>query len=210
MRDAKFRRYMLEPAPEFAVAAHYLERAADAMLAGGMGVAAATLVLADIPQLMVHTIQVVGPINMPVHRNRTLPRVLPKELRTPGRMPPAKAQDAIFERDKWCCRFCGVRVICKKARSVFTRAFPAEAHWGGKEYAQHTALYALESSVDHVVPHSRGGNNDESNLVTSCYCCQRGRGQWTLEEVELLDPREFAVTDTGWDGLARLRVLAKG
>jgi len=27
-----------------------------------------------------------------------------------------------------------------------------------------------------------------SNFVTACYCCQFGRGEWTLEEIEIENP----------------------
>jgi len=207
MTEGLLRKCLLQPPSVFETAALQLEIAANAVLDGRQAEASAALILADIQEIMAHTIRVVGPLSMDAHRNLTLPKVLPKDLRARGRMPSAKEQDAIFERDKWRCRFCGAKVICKKARSVFVKMFPLEAHWGGKEYAQHTALYALESSIDHVLPHSRGGTNDPENLVTSCYCCQRGRGQWTIEEVELLDPRLAEPPQFGWDGLTRLRKL---
>lgn len=31
-------------------------------------------------------------------------------------------------------------------------------------------------SLDHLVPHSHGGNNHESNLVTSCLKCNQSQG----------------------------------
>nr|WP_308602587.1 hypothetical protein [Massilia sp. Dwa41.01b] len=71
--------------------------------------------------------------------------------------------------------------------------------------------------------HGRGGerrapagadrNEDSSNDVasmlaapdtTACYYCQFGRGEWTLEEAELDDPRHGAAVVDGWDGLVRL------
>lgn len=207
MSGITLRRCLLPPPPAFELASNHLSNAADSLLDGRTADAAAELVLADNPEIMRHTIKVVGALSIDVHRNLTLPKVLSKELRAPGRMPPPKVQDTIFERDKWCCRFCGTKVICKKARSVLLKSFPIQAHWGGKEYAQHAALYALEASIDHVIPHSRGGTNDAENLVTSCYCCQHGRGQWTLDEVELLDPRLTEPPQNGWDGLTRLRKL---
>ncbi len=62
----------------------------------------------------------------------------------------------------------------------------------------------MASSLDHVVPHGRGGKNEDSNFVTACYCCQFGRGEWTLEEAELEDPRLREPVRDGWDGLSRL------
>ncbi|WP_425342692.1 HNH endonuclease [Piscinibacter koreensis] len=62
----------------------------------------------------------------------------------------------------------------------------------------------MAASLDHVVPHSRGGTHELSNLVTACYCCQFGRGEWTLAESELADPRHREPIVDGWDGLDRL------
>lgn len=37
-------------------------------------------------------------------------------------------------------------------------------------------------TLDHLVPHSHGGSNDESNLVTACHRCNSKRGNRTVEE----------------------------
>jgi HNH endonuclease len=42
--------------------------------------------------------------------------------------------------------------------------------WCGKGVEQGAQL-----SLDHIVAHSRGGSNNESNLVTSCMDCNRSR-----------------------------------
>ena len=36
--------------------------------------------------------------------------------------------------------------------------------------------------ADHVVPHSRGGSNDESNLVASCLPCNSSKNDRLLSE----------------------------
>lgn len=51
-----------------------------------------------------------------------------------------------FQRDNFTCQYCG-----GKAPNVL-----------------------LE--LDHVKPVSDGGTNDESNLITSCIACNRGKG----------------------------------
>jgi 5-methylcytosine-specific restriction endonuclease McrA len=87
---------------------------------------------------------------------------------------------------------------------LLSRYFPAEAHISGPEFERHTALYSMASSLDHVVPHGRGGKNSPENLVTACYCCQFGRGEWLLEEVGLTDPRGREPVRDSWDGLSRI------
>ena len=37
--------------------------------------------------------------------------------------------------------------------------------------------------VDHINPVSKGGNNDDTNLITSCYDCNRGKGAKELGHV---------------------------
>jgi hypothetical protein len=57
----------------------------------------------------------------------------------------------ILERDSYTCRFCGKR-------------------------APETEL-----EVDHVMPRSKGGSDDASNLVTACRDCNRGKGDRVID-----------------------------
>lgn len=41
---------------------------------------------------------------------------------------------------------------------------------------------ALELTIDHLIPRSKGGSNDPSNLVTTCMGCNRKRGNRPLRE----------------------------
>jgi hypothetical protein len=160
---------------------------------------------ANLPEIMEYAISIVGKMSIDVHRQVKRPKCLPLSERDLTRMPSRSEQDAIFLRDGWRCRFCGVKVICKSARTVITRCFPISAHWPRLEFERHSALYALASSLDHVEPHGRGGKNDASNFVTACYCCQFGRGEWTLTEVEVENPLVHDPVIDAWDGLTRLR-----
>lgn len=201
------RRSLLDPIPEFDLAAKLLDAAAEAVLLGQLDHAASLIVGADFPKIMDYTKRIVGKMSQEVHRQTRRPIVLPKGERDKIRMPSEKVQEDIFMRDGWRCRFCCVKVVSKKARSVLVKRFPNETHWGPKEFLRHSALYSMTASLDHVLPHSRGGTNDPENLVTACYCCQFGRGEWTLEESELLDPRNFVPVVDAWDGLSRLNFL---
>lgn len=58
----------------------------------------------------------------------------------------------LFDGDDWTCQACG--------------------HEG--EYD--------ELEMDHIVPLSRGGSNDEDNLQTLCVGCNREKGDLTMEE----------------------------
>lgn len=43
-------------------------------------------------------------------------------------------------------------------------------------YCGHSVEYGASLSLDHLRPHSKGGSNHESNLVTCCERCNKSRG----------------------------------
>jgi hypothetical protein len=73
---------------------------------------------------------------------------------------PLKTRFDILERDHFTCRFCGRR-------------------------APETEL-----EVDHLLARSRDGSDDETNLVTACRDCNRGKGD-----------RQIALPDDVWGSL---------
>lgn len=70
----------------------------------------------------------------------------------------------VFKRDSFTCRYC----------------------------ARSSPEVVLE--LDHVVPVCEGGSDDEMNLVTACWECNRGKGGTPLDSPPLAeDPHERAV-----------------
>lgn len=59
----------------------------------------------------------------------------------------------VFKRDSFCCQYCG----------------------------SHPPSVVLE--VDHIIPISKGGNNNIDNLITSCFECNRGKSNIELSEL---------------------------
>lgn len=57
----------------------------------------------------------------------------------------------VFKRDLFTCQYCGA----------------------------HPPAVVLE--CDHIIPVAEGGGNDDSNLVTSCFDCNRGKSSVPLE-----------------------------
>ncbi|WP_425491574.1 HNH endonuclease [Cognatiluteimonas sedimenti] len=119
-------------------------------------------------------------------------------------MPTRLVTREVFARDGWRCRYCESRVVAKEARDIFRKYLPLEARKGRTNNDNHFGLATLSASIDHVLPFRRGGTNDLTNLVTACGPCQFGKGHWTLDEVELEDPRSFPSVIDNWDGLTRL------
>ena len=205
---APARRCFLTPIPQLALAADLLAAAADRLLEGDVGSAKTLVAEADMPAIGAYTALVTGAIHVAVHWQSAMPIADAEAGRSAQRMPAPSEERAVYLRDGWRCRYCGTRVIDRGMRSRLHRCLPDAARWGARNADKHTALAALSASLDHVVPHSRGGTNASSNLVTACNACQFGRGQWTLEEVGFLDPRDFEPIQDSWDGLTRLHRLA--
>lgn len=68
----------------------------------------------------------------------------------------------IYHRDDWRCWFCGTRTeICTDKK--------------GKDCTN-------EASLEHLNPVSRGGSDNESNLVTACRTCNTQKKDRTLDE----------------------------
>ena len=123
-------------------------------------------------------------------------------------MPGLAVTQAVYRRDGFRCRFCGCRVVLGTARKAMRTLVPEAVRWGGTNNTQHGAFFALTATIDHIVPHAKGGGSDAENLVTACWPCNFGRGDMLLEEVGLHDPRSRAPVVDGWDGLGR--ILARG
>ena len=68
-----------------------------------------------------------------------------------------KLRFEIFKRDQFTCQYCG----------------------------QQPPDVVLE--VDHIMPVSKGGDNDEMNLVTACFDCNRGKADRVLERPQRPD-----------------------
>jgi 5-methylcytosine-specific restriction endonuclease McrA len=115
-----------------------------------------------------------------------------------------KRLEALFERDKWRCRYCGIRIAGNRKhfkKFAKTVRIP-ELVSGRTDENRHGVYLMLMASYDHVKPHSEGGSNDDNNLVTACWSCQFGKYKYSLEILRLqnpLDKEPLALGD--WRGL---------
>jgi hypothetical protein len=123
------------------------------------------------------------------------------------RMDPSIERE-VFKRDKYCCRYCGIRVIPKKflreyAEEIGVVNFPI----GKTNATRHGVILGFQAVADHVHPYSEGGLTDLSNMVTSCWSCNYGKSNYTLADLELDDPRDRnPVGLPGWNGLTDVNV----
>jgi 5-methylcytosine-specific restriction endonuclease McrA len=198
----------LPPIPQLHEAARRVDLAADAVLSREYELARTLIRSCDMPELHTFRSEIVEGDKPHIHRYRVVLNAPPRQRGVKARMPSKATELSIFRRDGWRCRFCGIRIISLHAIKLLDKIFPDEVRWTAKPYKnRNVAFNVLASSLDHIVPHGRGGDNDPTNLVGACGSCQFGRMQYTLEEVGFTDPRARAPKVDSWDGLERLLLL---
>jgi HNH endonuclease len=101
-----------------------------------------------------------------------------------------KFESKLFARDNFKCLYCSCevrpRTVFEKVQSdLGTEAFPL-----GKTNMSKSGFYVMfRATLDHVLPHSLGGRTEETNLVTSCWSCNFGKANFTVEQLGISDPR---------------------
>ncbi len=184
-----------------------LTDAGEAHVQGDAVQANASFAQADIPGMAAYVLRIIGKVDAGIHRQSRTPEaalLLPKAQQVG--MPSAADQRRIFERDGWHCRCCGVPVVSPQARTRLSARHGA-LRWGKRNIERHAGVFALMASLDHALPRSRGGGNEQSNLLTACWPCQFGRMDWTYDEVQMADPRTGPAHPrlAGWRGLTQCR-----
>jgi hypothetical protein len=192
------------PPSEVHEAVDLFDQAADAIVNGDQARARLLIAQADLAPIFDFVERIWGKVDLNIHRFRNVPGAPLRDKTCKERMPSASKKLEIYLRDGWRCRFCGIRVISPKALLILQKHFPDVARSGPRNKDNHSAFLALKAVVDHLLPHSRGGNNDPYNLVTTCGPCNYGRSYWIIEEVGIKDPRQRPPIVDHWDGLARV------
>ena len=114
----------------------------------------------------------------------------------------SKSMD-LFMRDGFIDRYKGNRLmnpgVLRLLHVVLGDDFPAHPNW--KVAETHFAFWELFPTVDHVLPLSRGGCDDESNWVTASMLSNQAKAQWTLDDLGWKLHPAGKVEE--WDGLSR-------
>lgn len=86
---------------------------------------------------------------------------------------PGELDMAVFARDGWRCRYCGIRVrLFRRRRGV---KVPDDA-----------------ATIDHLVPAAKGGPTTKGNTVTACYRCNMIKADNELPLEELSQQRRIS------------------
>jgi hypothetical protein len=205
MATDTLRRCLRAPIQAIFEAVQYLDDAVTAHLQGDKDRAEERICRADISEVRAWTESLWGansPYAKPLIKLPESSLVAPG-ARTKARMPTLAEQRLLHERDGYHCRFCGIPVIRAQTRRKIQKAYPAALSWGTKNSEQHAAFQAMWAQYDHVVPHAHGGTNDLENLIVTCAPCNFGKMNYTLEQLDLVDPRISELVTSAWDGLER-------
>ena len=197
------RRCFRDSIPEIEQAALLLDTAVSAHLSGNCIEAAELICRADIDAIRQWTESLWGK-NSPYVKRPSTPTTRALAERQKFRMT-AKEKTELHLRDGYRCRFCGIPVIRQEVRDRIRKAYPVALRWGKPNVDQHAGFQAMWAQYDHVIPRARGGTNDLFNLIVTCAPCNFARMEYTLEEVGLLDPRDFEPVRSSWNGLQRFR-----
>jgi hypothetical protein len=106
-----------------------------------------------------------------------------------------------FVRDGFIDRYCDARLVCVAALRLISKRlpdqFPFQTNW--RTDACHFAFWELVPTLDHILPVSRGGADDESNWATTSMLRNSAKANFTLDELG------WSLCSSGdmkdWDGL---------
>lgn len=189
------------------MAARLLDDAVSAHLAGDHAKADGLIRAADLPAIREWSESLWGGWSEH-HQRREVPGApasVPRAMRLKLRMPSMAEKRALLERDGYHCRFCGIPVIRESVRRRIRESYPDALPWGRTNLSQHAAFQALWVQYDHILAHARGGDNSPQNMIITCAPCNFGRGDYTLAELGLIDPRTREPVRSSWDGLERFQ-----
>lgn len=107
----------------------------------------------------------------------------------------------VFKRDGFIDRYSGDRLIfppvLRVISTVLPEDFPFHPNW--KTDVTHPAYWEVGATIDHLVPVTLGGPDEETNWMTTSMARNSAKMNWTLEDLgwQLHQPGDLA----DWDGM---------
>lgn len=124
-----------------------------------------------------------------------------KPLQNAGRKYSEHQKIKVFLRDGFIDRYSGDRMIFPPVLRLLSELmpdeFPFQKNWKMSEC--HIGYWQLLPTVDHIIPVSRGGEDQESNMVCTSQLRNSAKANWLLEELGWLMHEPGSASD--WDGL---------
>jgi len=132
------------------------------------------------------------------------PAPLDESLRDPLRAP-KRYEQAVFKRDGFRCRYCGIKMVSNIVLNTFIKALNSPLfHKGARNLDTHGIIHIFNPVADHVIPWNLGGRTSPDNLVTSCGACNYGKDRYTIEQIGIENPFDRPPIIDGWDGLTSM------
>jgi len=107
----------------------------------------------------------------------------------------------VFLRDGFIDRYSGDKLIFPGLIKILTIEFPDifKYHRNWKMSDTHMIYWDLCPTIDHVIPVSRGGQDNYSNWITTSMIRNSAKSNWTIEKIgwKLYDKGKL----DNWDGL---------
>jgi hypothetical protein len=91
----------------------------------------------------------------------------------------------VFVRDGFLDRYTAERLIFPPVLRVVSATLPADFpyHPNWQTDITHPAYWEMGATIDHVIPVTRGGSDDETNWVTTSMARNSAKMNWTVEEL---------------------------
>ena len=107
----------------------------------------------------------------------------------------------VYLRDGFIDRYSGDRLVLPGAlrllSCVIPEEFPFHSNWKTSEC--HLAYWQLLPSIDHIIPVSRGGADEEANWVSTSQLRNGAKSNWLLDELGWVLHEPGRLDE--WDGM---------
>ena len=109
----------------------------------------------------------------------------------------------VFLKDGFIDRYSGDKLLFPGLIKILTIEFPDifKYHRNWKMSDTHMIYWELFPTIDHLIPIARGGQDIESNWITTSMIRNSAKSNWTIEEIgwKLHDKGQL----DNWDGLVK-------
>ena len=123
---------------------------------------------------------------------------------------PQRQQLWTWKKDCWHCCYCHRPLFFGPSLLLLENMNPGRGYYhpNGATGKMLQLFQQCWASVDHIVPVTHGGTNDQENLVSCCMICNIRRGNFVDDRY--VTSKHPSSCDLRWDGFALLYPLLLG